>query len=306
MTNRRIRSIFWLMTACIVAINAFQGYWLLTTYRLNRQQFGNTVQDALFQVIEGHQIDNARTLLGKHRPGRPGGRISNESPGVPDVPPRAVPGKPPGGVAKDARVLFRRLGAGAGSRFYYQFNNDSVTIAPADTLARRISRFVVQEWTEGGRVDLRKIYSAYHAELLRRNIDVAFTIDTLSILPKAGGNNLIIYNGYGLDPEKRWPFQDLAAAGQSGPAHFRAGYFRNARSLFAEENGMVAGLFAAAFAAHIGLLRVHATHHTPAEKAFGHQERFHQQHDPRAQNAHFDSYGRRGSVVAFRSFERSP
>jgi two-component system phosphate regulon sensor histidine kinase PhoR len=209
MTNRRIRSIFWLMTACIVAINAFQGYWLLTTYRLNRQQFGNTVQDALFQVIEGHQIDNARTLLGKHRPGRPGGRISNESPGVPDVPPRAVPGKPPGGVAKDARVLFRRLGAGAGSRFYYQFNNDSVTIAPADTLARRISRFVVQEWTEGGRVDLRKIYSAYHAELLRRNIDVAFTIDTLSILPKAGGNNLIIYNGYGLDPENDGHFRTL-------------------------------------------------------------------------------------------------
>lgn len=99
MTNRRIRSIFWLMTACIVAINAFQGYWLFTTYQLNRQQFGNTVQDALFQVIEGHQVDNARILLGRHRPGRPGKATSNDSSGrVPDTPPRIArraPGEHP-------------------------------------------------------------------------------------------------------------------------------------------------------------------------------------------------------------------
>ncbi len=207
MTNRRIRSIFWLMTACIVAINAFQGYWLLTTYQLNRQQFGNTVQDALFQVIEGHQVDNARTLLGKHRPGK---ATSNESTGgVPDTPPGGIPRRAPGGASKEARVLVRRSGAGAGSRFYYQFNNDSVAIAPADTLARRISRFVVQEWREGGRVDLRKIYSAYRAELLRRNVDVAFTIDTLSILPKPGGDNLIIYNGNGLNAENDGRFRTL-------------------------------------------------------------------------------------------------
>ncbi|WP_342087632.1 sensor histidine kinase [Dyadobacter sp. OTU695] len=211
MTNRRIRSIFWLMTACIVAINAFQGYWLLTTYQLNRQQFANTVQDALFQVIEGHQVDNARRLLGRHRPGRPGKANSSDAPGsVPNTPPRAVSKKSPGSAPKEARVLVRRTDAGAGSRFYYQFNNDSVTIAPADTLARRISRFVLQEWTEGGgRVDLRRIYSVYRAELLRRNIDVAFTIDTLSILPKAGGDNLIIYNGNGLNAESDGRFRTL-------------------------------------------------------------------------------------------------
>jgi signal transduction histidine kinase len=210
MTNRRIRSIFWLMTACIVAINAFQGYWLLTTYQLNRQQFGNTVQDALFQVIEGHQVDNARMLLGRHRPGRPGRANSRESPGdVPDTPPGGVPRRAPGTAPKEARVLVRRSDAGAGSRFYYQFNNDSVTIAPADTIARRISRFVLQEWTGGGRVDLRKIYSVYRAELLRRNIDVAFTIDTLSILPKPGGDNLIIYNGNGLSAGNDGRFRTL-------------------------------------------------------------------------------------------------
>lgn len=195
MTNRRIRSIFWLMTACIVAINAFQGYWLLTTYRLNRQQFGNVVQDALFQVVEGQQVANARILLDEHRddvPGTPpGGDVAKTAPGG------TVPKTPPLRGRKDARVVVRRLGvrSGESSRFYYQFNNDSAVIAPADTLARRISRFVVQEWKEGGQVDLKKIYAAYQAELARRDIHASFLLDTLYILPKAGANNVIIFNG---------------------------------------------------------------------------------------------------------------
>ncbi len=159
------------MTACIVAINAFQGYWLWTTYQINREQFGNSVQDALFQVVEGHQFDNARRLLRKNIPG--------------------APGPPPG----ESRVLVRRSGVRAPARFYYQFNNDSVAVAPADTLARRISRVVVQEWKEGRRVDLRRLYLDYRAELSRRNIDAAFKIDTLKILPRPGADNVIIYNG---------------------------------------------------------------------------------------------------------------
>ncbi|MET7253899.1 sensor histidine kinase [Dyadobacter fermentans] len=193
MTNRRIRSIFWLMTACIVAINAFQGYWLLTTYRLNRQQFANVVQDALFQVIEGQQLDHARILMREQNvPSKPpGGNIPDQPPG--GNPPK----KAPGGVARDARVVVRRLGvrSGEASRFYYQFNNDSVIVAPADTLARRISRFVVQEWKEGGKVDMKKIYAAYQSELARRDIQASFLLDTLYILPKAGANNVIIFNG---------------------------------------------------------------------------------------------------------------
>ena len=189
MTNRRIRSIFWLMTACIVAINAFQAYWLFTTYRLNRQQFGNVVQDALFKVVEGEQLDNARILMNEQIPPKPpGGDVPNEPSGG-NIP-KTAPGR-------DARVMVRRLGVrgGEGSRFYYQFSNDSVIVAPADTLARRISRYVVQEWKEGGRVDIRKIYAAYQAELARRNIHAAFLLDTLYIRPKAGANNVIIFNG---------------------------------------------------------------------------------------------------------------
>jgi len=193
MTNRRIRSIFWLMTACIVAINAFQAYWLFTTYRLNRQQFGNLVQDALFQVIEGQQLDHARILMREYD-------VPQKSPGedVPDEPPGGnIPKSAPGRASRDTRIVVRRLGvrSGESSRFYYQFNNDSVVFAPADTLARRISRFVVQEWKKGGYVDLKKIYAAYQSELARRDIHAAFLLDTLHILPKPGANNVIIFNG---------------------------------------------------------------------------------------------------------------
>lgn len=181
------------MTACIVAINAFQGYWLFTTYRLNRQQFANVVQDALFQVVEGQQLDHARVLMREQNvPSKPpGGDIPNE-------PSRGNSIKiAPGGTTRDARVVVRRLGirSGEASRFYYQFNNDSMIVAPADTLARRISRFVMQEWKEGGRVDMKKIYAAYQAELARRDIHASFLLDTLYILPKAGANNVIIFNG---------------------------------------------------------------------------------------------------------------
>ncbi len=193
MTNRRIRIIFWLMTACIVAINAFQGYWLLATYRINRQQFGNVVQDALFRVVEGQQLDDARILMSEKGipPDPPGGDIPREASGG------NASKKAPGQPGKDARVVVRRLGVrgGESSRFYYQFNNDSAIVAPADTLARRISKFVVQGWKEGGQVDLKKIYAAYQAELARRDIHAAFLLDTLYIRPKAGANNVIIFNG---------------------------------------------------------------------------------------------------------------
>ncbi|SDF76782.1 His Kinase A (phospho-acceptor) domain-containing protein [Dyadobacter soli] len=205
MTNRRIRSIFWLMSVCIVAINAFQAYWLLTTYRLNREQFGNTVQDALFQVIEGHQVDHARQLFG----GEPSRDVPGTPPGgTPDTPGGSIPKAPGGNIPRESRVVVRRLGSSSGgSRFYYKFNNDSAIIAPADTLARRISRFVVQEWAEDGRIDMRKVYSAYRDELMRRGIDAAFKLDTLTILPNPGSSNVIIFNGLGLRVEEDGSFK---------------------------------------------------------------------------------------------------
>ena len=80
--NRRIRSIFWLMILCIIGINAFQGYWLWTTYRFNRRQFNQTVQDALFSVFRQYRIAEEKPY-----PGPPGKFVPT------DMPPRRIPNR---------------------------------------------------------------------------------------------------------------------------------------------------------------------------------------------------------------------
>ncbi|MCE6990999.1 cell wall metabolism sensor histidine kinase WalK [Dyadobacter sp. CY323] len=170
--NQRIRTIFWLMTICIVAINAFQGYWLWTTYVLNRQQFSQHVQDALFQVVEGQQIAKADRMFGQTR----------------------------GKSDRERRVVIRRFDSQTPdeTRFFYKSGEDSVAGKmngnAEDTLARRISGMLIKGWKEGDQVDLTKIKSAYQAELARRLIDAPFSLDTLYILPKKEKNNVMIFD----------------------------------------------------------------------------------------------------------------
>lgn len=168
--NRRIRSVFWLITVCIVAINAFQGYWLWTTYQLNQQQFVQNVQDALFLVVEGHQISKARVFLGEGTSDR-----------------------------RETHVVMKRLGVNgtAGARFFYKITNDSIQPTPADTLARRISHLLVQGWKEGDKIRLDRLDSAYRAELYGRGIVAEFRLDTLTIRPKSNTGNVMIFDNSG-------------------------------------------------------------------------------------------------------------
>lgn len=162
------------MTACIVAINAFQGYWLWNTYQLNRRQFAQTVQDALFQVVEGQQIKEANVLFGDSAAI---GRVSGDR----------------------SRVLVKREGAGSiHTNFFYKIRVDSVPNGragkSADTLARRISNLVVRGWMEGRRFNKPVLDSAYRSELARRNITTPFVLDTLTIHPKNSKQNVLIFD----------------------------------------------------------------------------------------------------------------
>jgi two-component system, OmpR family, phosphate regulon sensor histidine kinase PhoR len=176
--NRRIRSIFWLMTACIVAINAFQGYWLWTTYQLNRRQFAQTAQDALFQVVEGQQIKDASVLFGDS----------------------AVTGRYHAG--ERSRVLVKRDGVRSiHTNFFYKISVDTTRDIrvgkSADTLARRISNLVVRGWRESRRFDRPALDSAYRDELMRRGIVTPFVLDTLTIRPKTSEQNVLIFDNSG-------------------------------------------------------------------------------------------------------------
>ncbi|WAC14563.1 sensor histidine kinase [Dyadobacter pollutisoli] len=186
--NKRIRSIFWLMTACIVAINAFQGYWLWTTYLLNRQQFLTTVQDAWFQAMEGQQVASARQLF-----------FQKDDKEV------AVPGQKP-------RLLIRYKSQEVEqNRYFYHTEKDGLALRDlqtpglpatntppldlsADTLASRLSKRVMRGWAKNGRIDLKRFEKNYRAELKRRGIDVEFKLDSLVIKPEKREGFMVVFD----------------------------------------------------------------------------------------------------------------
>ncbi|WP_229206932.1 sensor histidine kinase [Dyadobacter crusticola] len=160
------------MTTCIVAINAFQGYWLLTTFRLHRSQFKDTVQEALFRVVEKEQIARADALFSHN-----GQKIG-------------APGPPP--LSRQKLVIRKfKSDVNAQTRFYISSETGDETreVAPGDTLANRISRMLVMGWAEGDQIDKKKLYKAYQSELRLRGIQAGFLIDTLRIKPKINGEN---------------------------------------------------------------------------------------------------------------------
>ncbi|WP_332368917.1 histidine kinase dimerization/phospho-acceptor domain-containing protein [Spirosoma telluris] len=188
--NRRIRSIFWLMTACIVGINAFQGYWLWTTYQLNREQFARAVQEALFQILERQQVAAAKQLMNK--------QFSNDSTGTHVLATSGTHSQiivrrfnTPGTTSRgETRVFFNKRSdsppaGGQSERIIVTYNTvrpaTKLAPLPADTLARRISKLVLLDWADGSNVNLNKLTLAYGKELRRRSIDADFKLDTLTI-----------------------------------------------------------------------------------------------------------------------------
>lgn len=183
--KRRIRSIFLLMVVCMVGINGFQAYWLYTTYQLTASEFARTVRDALATVVQRQQVNSARQLLG------------------------AKSGKQP------KRIVYATFGAESGkpNRIVVvpRGRNDSSAAAPGhprqkvemtvtttttstntrsgnavDTLARSISRLIINDWAGPRTADLRQFSSAYHTELRQRAADAPFVLDTLRLKPALG------------------------------------------------------------------------------------------------------------------------
>ncbi len=183
-----LRSIFLLMTACILGINGFQGYWLYTTYQVQVQQFTRTVSEALWQTVEHQQVREAERLFRQ---------------------------KLPGGDSLRRQVVLERFGDPAGGRQLRVFITDSLQkqiALPArqrpgpdvmaytfrrgsgdsaltpDSLADRLSRRILVNWRTQGTFNLRHTDSLYRAELLARDVTTPFVLDTflLNLRPRPG------------------------------------------------------------------------------------------------------------------------
>ena len=186
--KRRIRSIFLLMVVCMVGINGFQAYWLYTTYQLTASQFARTVRDALATVVQRQQVSSARQLLGD-KSGKQPKRIvyatfgtDGDKPNRIVIVPRArkdssaAPGHPHQKVEMTVTTTTTSTST----------STSTSSGSSVDTLARSISRLIINDWAGPRTVDLRQFASAYHAELRQRTADAPFVLDTLRLKPALG------------------------------------------------------------------------------------------------------------------------
>ncbi|WP_266366974.1 sensor histidine kinase [Tellurirhabdus rosea] len=195
--KNRIRSIFLLMTVCILGINVFQGYWLYTTYQMQLRQFSRAVREALYQTVQKQQLSEAQVLFDHRGPGERPKRI------VMRGFERSEDGEEPLETILDHpvrdRIFVRRTDDsmttqvrypdGKTERFVisrkmsHQFRRDTVV---SDTLARRISRMLLLNWAGDGKLNLARLDSLYRLELQARDIAVDYALDTLRFKPRAG------------------------------------------------------------------------------------------------------------------------
>ncbi|MBF9223601.1 sensor histidine kinase [Hymenobacter ruricola] len=190
--KRRIRSIFWLMVACMLGINGFQGYWLYNTYQLTASQFARTTREALATVVQNHQLGMARQFVSGAQASK--GRVVVFQ-----------------NITDDGqfdRVVVRQHAASDGSRQGFSWQREAAESStrlqlpghdvireirlhglgraaripgPADTMVRKISKILVKNFANGPPVDLRQLAADYHRELRLRGTDAAFVLDTLTI-----------------------------------------------------------------------------------------------------------------------------
>ncbi|KUG08536.1 sensor histidine kinase [Solirubrum puertoriconensis] len=182
----RIRSIFWLMAVCILGINGFQAYWLYNTYQLTTAQFNRTVREALLATAQRQLLAGARELV--MEPGRVPNKLfvrqfTSENGSVN----RIVLVSPDSASPTDTNRRQGKRRFAATKRIEIHKRRPSLrTSAEADTVARNISRIIIDDWAGGRNVDLQKLTKAYRAELRLRGADSDLKLDTLSV-PRAAG-----------------------------------------------------------------------------------------------------------------------
>jgi signal transduction histidine kinase len=193
--KRRIRAIFLLMSACILAINGFQAYWLYTVYRQSREQFARTVREALFTTVEKQQLAEAQRLFRSHgseAPRRVMFRRFDTSEG--ELPDQIV-------ISRNLRSHLDTFTTGSPERqrvVSLNLHEDVRLRTPnreaADTLARKLSRMLVFNWADSAGVSLVRLDSAYRQELQVRGVKAEFNLDTVALPAAANGLRVMRFN----------------------------------------------------------------------------------------------------------------
>lgn len=166
-----------LMTVSILGANLFQGYWLYQAYRLNHREMTRQVNFSLSTAVSRGELSGVQRVLG-----------SFDSIGATTF--QSPEKLTPGHSEADRVVVFAEPGQAADSllsgkavRFAFRpaDGQDSMRMY-ADTLARRISSMLVMnKMYEHNGADLAEIDSIFRQELRSRNIEAAYTLDTIRV-----------------------------------------------------------------------------------------------------------------------------
>ncbi len=181
--KRRIRSIFILMTACILGINVFQGYWLYTTYTLHSQQFTRTAMETLLISLQKRQEMDAERLLrsdknGIERPRTTYRTFHDINTGSDQV--RIMYERVDSAGTELEKVVTNRKPSGDVIHFRRELPPyTKMEMIPADTLARRISSRLIVNWISNSAFSLPKMDSTFQAELQMREIEAIYKLDTI-------------------------------------------------------------------------------------------------------------------------------
>ena len=185
MMKQRIRSIFVLMTVCILGVMAFQGYWLYTSYQLHEQQFRRTVRGAFISAVEKQQFNDARQLVrGEIRSDEPRRRFHFR-------PMESEDDLPESRIAFDRRSDSAFVTVTDSQPVRVQVMNyrikrqlrsskDSIFI---DTMARKITKMLILDWAGDHKFNLKKFDSTYRAELRLRDVEADYQLDTIQLKP---------------------------------------------------------------------------------------------------------------------------
>jgi len=156
----RLRTIFWLMSLCMLGINGFQGYWLYATYQLTTTEFARTAHEALLTVLQRQQLAELQSLLQPAGGSQPYGRVA--------LPIRRLD-------AAGRGQLRQLLQAGG-----HTPTNEVAARRQEDSVAQAFLHFLLQTSGTAPTLNLSRLATAYRAELRQRGAEAAFLFDTVA------------------------------------------------------------------------------------------------------------------------------
>lgn len=192
----RLRTIFWLMSLCMLGINGFQAYWLYTTYQLTATQFARTAHEALVAATQHQQLAQVRALLQPAAPAAPYGRV-------------ALPIQQLGDTG---RLQLRQL-LQAGSRLPA---GQLAARRHDDSIAQAFLQLLLRNPAGAPTFNLTRLATAYQAELRLRDAEAPFLFDTVATAADQRARSLPV--GYSVQTPPvalpAWPAVAVRAAFQ--------------------------------------------------------------------------------------------